>query len=883
MRFALMLCMFSVGAFAFGEEPGNGDSNAASGKDLFEKQILPVLVKNCYECHSKESETIEGGLELDSPAGLLRGGDSGPMYEPHQSDQSQLLRVLRHADDASGMPPDEKLSDEVIAAFAHWIRLGAPDSRKDTGPTAKAQRLSKAKSHWSFVPPQPVEPPVVHDDNWARDPMIDNFVLAQLEERGLRPVADANRRTLARRVFHDLIGLPPSPRHVDAFLADESPAALEALVDELLDSPQFGERWGRHWLDVVRFAESSGMEFNFTYPHAWPYRNYVIDSLNADKPYDVFLREQIAGDLLPGGDDESPSAAEARRVAPSMLAFGPKRHNSSGMAFRFDIADDQIDVITKSTLALTVSCARCHDHKFDPIPTKDYYALAGIFLSTEPLYGTIKQKYSNTPTDLLPIGQDAQAMHDAAEKYETKISDAEKSLADKQDELNKAVETEKLAAKEKDSADELLAATADRESATKAEGDSAESDLAVSAAPEQDARRRLEQAVAELTDASARVAALKAEIESLEAGAKEITENRPPRPRYAMSVRDREKPSDTKLAVRGDFRSLGEVVPRGFLTVVNVPNVAPIDPAHSGRRELAMWITSPDNPLAARVMVNRIWHHLFGRGIVPTVDNFGVIGIPPTHPQLLDTLALRFIDKGWSVKQMVRAIMLSRTYRLSSHIEEQNMAIDPDNQLLWRATPRRLSAEAIRDAILTVSGELDLRRPDESTVAALGDKLVRGIPTEKIQPPSNHRSVYLPVVRDYVPELFDLFDFPSPSLVSGRRAVTNVPSQALYLRNSTFVAEQAQCAAERLLASEETTGDTGRVALATRWALGREPSDAETTAALRLMDEIKQAETSDSKESQANDDTSASITAWSAWFLTLFTTAEFRYLVDVDT
>ena len=751
---ALLLIALSSG-FALGEEPASKESNDAaidSGTRLFEERILPVLVKHCYECHSKESETIEGGLELDSPTGMQRGGDSGSMFEAHHADRSELLRMLRHEDDVSAMPPDERLPDEVIAAFEEWINLGAPDSRQDSGPTAKEERLREAKKHWAFQAPQPVLPPAVNATDWSRDPRIDDFVLARLEAAGLKPAPDANRQTLVRRLYFDLIGLPPTPAQVDAFLADESPDALETLVDRLIDSPQFGGRWGRHWLDVVRFAESSGMEFNFTYPHAWPYRDYVIASFNADKPFDEFLREQIAGDLLSGDADESPERKQARLIAPSILAFGPKRHNSRGTELQMNVADDQIDVVFKSTMALTVSCARCHDHKFDPIPTTDYYALAGIFLSTEPLYGTIEQKYSNIPTELLPIGRDAEAMHAAAEQHDAALAEAEKQAAAGKQALAEATKAQQSAAKDKAGAEELLAAITARQDAAQ-DGD--QSDAAASELRE--AQMELDQFVAKADEATARVTALKDELKTLEANAAELKKNRPPRPKYAMTVRDRDKPADTKLAIRGDFRTRGDVVPRGFLSAVTVPDAAPVDPAGSGRLELAHWITSPDNPLTARVMVNRIWHHLFGRGIVPTVDNFGMLGKPPSHPQLLDDLALRFVQEGWSVKRIVRAVVLSRTYQLSSHVVPQNVAVDPDVELFWRQVPRRLDAEAIRDALLAVSGQLDLSRPDGSTVTGLGDQLVRGIPLEKLHPPSNRRSVYLPVFRDYVPELFDLF------------------------------------------------------------------------------------------------------------------------------
>ncbi|MCP4169283.1 MAG: DUF1553 domain-containing protein [Fuerstiella sp.] len=796
------------------------------------------------------------------------------MFKAHGTGENHLLQMLRHHDDVSAMPPKKKLPAEIIAAFEQWIRLGAPDSREGHGPTAKEQRLVKAKQHWAFQPPQVRALPVVTDKTWPLDETIDTFVLAAIEAEGIKPVGDANRQTLIRRLYFDLVGLPPSPQDVDEFVADPAADAVERLVDRLLTSPQFGERWGRHWLDVVRFAESSGMEFNFTYPHAWPFRNYVIDSFNADKPFDEFLQEQIAGDLLPTDGKESPAVAEARQIATSVLAFGPKRHNSSGTEFQMDIADDQINVVFKSTLAMTVSCARCHDHKFDPIPTADYYGLAGVFLSTEPLYGTIKQKYSNTPTDLLPIGENAQAKHDAIRKYDIELAAAEKALSARQDELKKATDAEKIAAKEKVIAEKLVAAVTARQDATQTNSADATG---------KDARSELDTAVAKLKTSRTALATLQAELGKVESKVAKLRKDTPPLPQYAMSVRDRAKPADTKLAVRGDFRNRGDVIPRGFLSAVNVPDAATIDPASSGRLQLANWIASPKNPLTARVMVNRIWHHLFGRGIVPTVDNFGIIGKPPTHPELLDMLALRFVDNGWSVKRMVRAIVLSRAYQLSSHASEQNMTIDPDNRLLWRTMPRRLEAETIRDAVLTVSGQLDLLRPAGSTVTGLGDQLVRSIAPEKIQPPSNHRSVYLPVVRDYVPELFDLFDFPSPSLVSGHRAVTNVPSQSLYLRNSAFVADQSNLAAERLLASKEATDDAQRAALAMRWTLGRIPSAAERDAALQLVNEVRQEEVAKAANSKEKVKAVPDRAAWSAWFLTLFTTAEFRYLADIDT
>jgi len=717
---------------------------------------------------------------------------------------------------------------------------------------SRAEEPKAGSSNWAFQPPQAAVLPEVENTDWPQSP-IDFFTLSKLKKVGLTPVADAGRGTLVRRLYFDLVGLPPTPNQVQAFLNDPAPDAVAKLVDELLASPRFGELWGRHWLDVVRFAESSGKEFNFSYPHAWPYRDYVIGALNADKPYDQFIREQVAGDLLLGAPDESAKDSEDRVVATSLLSFGTKRHNSSGMAYRMEIVDDQIDVTTRAFLAITVSCAKCHDHKFDPIPTKDYYALAGIFLSTEPLYGTIKQKYSNNPTDLLPIGRNGADLHAAAEAHEKKVEAAKKSGDEKKAELTKAEEAKK-------------------DAPTK--GIAKSEDAAPEAASSPPAEAETPENAGEPEEASeAMIARLKGELAPFEAAVKELEKNRPPRPPYAMSARDRADPADTKIAIRGELSQPGELASRGFLTAIPIPEVPAIDPKQSGRLQLANWMASRHNPLPARVMVNRIWHHLFGRGLVESVDNFGATGTPPSHQELLDTLAVEFMDDGWSIKQTIRKIVLSRTYQLSSATHEQGEEIDPENRLLWRSVPRRLPVEAIRDAILAVSGQLDIEPPGGSTVTGLGDQLVRGVDTEKLQPPSNHRSVYLPVIRDYAPEMFDRFDFPSSSLVSGKRAVTEVPSQALFLRNSKFVAEQAGHAARRLLADPAADNDASRVDLAMRWVFSRAATVAEQEGALALLALTRDTEA----EIEGRNES-----AWSTLFLSLFSTAEFRYLVDIE-
>ena len=848
LRFSCSVCLFLLVATCV---LANDASLDPAGVEFFEKHIRPVLVEKCFSCHSKDAEMLEGGLELDSSKGLANGGESGPVIDLENVEASLLLRTLRHTEDVAKMPPEEKLSDEVIAAFEQWIRIGAPDPRSESTKTAKELQQEERLSHWAFQPPQIHEPPTVQNTAWPRT-KIDAFTLAKQEALGLKPVADATRATLIRRLYFDLIGLPPTPAQVQAFVDNPSSDADVKLVNRLLASPRFGERWARHWFDVVRFAESSGKEFNFTYPHAWPYRDYVIDAFNADKSYDRFVCEQIAGDLLPDDPYGTYEDREDRLVATSMLSFGAKRHNSGGTGFRMEIVDDQIDVTCKAILGVTVACAKCHDHKFDPIPTKDYYSIAGIFLSTEPLYGTIKQKYSNSPTELIPIGPNGIAMHAAAEEYEKMINGIKTPWNAKKAELT-AAEAAKTAADTK---------IADAKKAVEAakEGDTAPAEA-------------LKKAQAELATANANIAKFKAELPPLEAAVKALEKGRPPRPPYAMSARDRPSPADTKVAIRGDLGQPGEDAPRGFLTALATPDVPTIDPKQSGRLQLAKWMTSRYNPLPARVVVNRIWHHLFGRGIVESVDNFGLMGTPPSHQELLDTLAVEFMEEGWSIKDSIRKIVLSRTYQLSCATSKQNQQIDPENRYLWCSKTRRLPAEIIRDAILAISGQLDIKRPVGSPVTALGDQMVRGVDTKKLQPPSNHRSVYLPVVRDYLPDMFDRFDFPSPSLVSGKRAVTNVPAQSLFLRNSEFVTQQADHAAKRLLANKSATDDAARVDLAMRWVFARAASEEEKQAALKLLEPILKSET-EIKDRDAK--------AWAALFQSLFATAEFRYLVDVQ-
>ena len=495
-----------------------------------------------------------------------------------------------------------------------------------------SKTVGEGGDRWFLEPVCRVELPDVEAPNWPRRE-IDYFVLAQLDSAGLVPVRDAGPRTLLRRIYFDLIGLPPSPEEIHTFLADESADRFERLVDRLLESPQFGERWGRHWLDVVRFAESSGKEFNFSYPHAWPYRDYVIDSLNADKPYDQFIREQLAGDLLHGNRPPEQQNDELL-IATGFLAIGPKRHNNGQRGFDADVVDELIDVTMRSVLGLTVACARCHDHKFDPISSHDYYALAGIFASTSPLYGTIAQKYSNHPTDLVAIGPHAQQRHAAAQEHDVKVKEAADQLSQEQEKLKQA--------------QEQLKPPAENSEQQPPTGDTDPTEVPASGEKETE------------------IAALKAQVAELEKAVEDLKASAPPRPGYTVSARDQAKPVNAKIAIRGNPGNLGEEVPRGYLHCVRLDSVPPPSAEQSGRLELAQWMTSRDNPLTARVMVNRIWRHLFGAGLVRSVDDFGQLGTPPSHPELLDWLASEFMSEDWSVKHMIRTIVLSRSYRLSS-------------------------------------------------------------------------------------------------------------------------------------------------------------------------------------------------------------------------
>ncbi|MDR3632506.1 MAG: DUF1549 domain-containing protein [Isosphaeraceae bacterium] len=791
-----------------GKPPGAAPPDVAitpEQEQFFETKIRPVLVTHCGKCHASNAEKLRGGLQLDTRDGLRLGGDSGPAIVPGQPDESRLLRAIRYRDDELRMPPKAKLPDAVVADFEAWITMGAPDPR--TGPAASAARpsidVAKGREFWSFRPPKASAPPSVRRTDWPRGD-IDRFLLAALEARGLAPVADADRARLLRRVTLDLIGLPPTPEELDAFLANDSPDALSKLVDRLLASPRFGERWGRHWLDVARYAESSG-KTNFTYPQAWRYRDWTIAAFNADKSYDQFVREQVAGDLLPAADDRQRAD---QIIATGFLALGSKAHDGENRGqFVLDVIDEQIEATTRAFLGLTVACARCHDHKMDPIPQRDYYALSGIFRSTQTCSGTLAGVFPNfnaSPLIELPAG--------------AKLPSAVPALTSEQ----RAAMEERLASlvRERD------------------------------AIPPGEANRD------RLRRANSMLATLRYRLLLDRPGG-------PPRA-FAMGVRERDETIDSPLYVRGELDQPGAVVPRALFRVICEEGTAPIAEG-SGRRELADRLASLSNPLTARVMVNRVWLHLFGRGLVPTPDNFGAAGARPSHPELLDTLAVDFMNDGWSTKRLIRRIVLSRAYGLDSAHDPRNFEADPDNALVWRMSKRRLDAEAVRDALLFVGGRLAIEPPIGSAVARVGEGLAFFVRVEGLDASDPHRSVYLPVVRDQVLESLALFDFADPSLVTGERATTTGPAQALYFLNGPLVIRQAEALADRVRASE--ADQSHRVDWAYRIALSRGPTAAERDRALTFLREF----------AARVEGTDPARGAWAAFCQTLLAGAEFRY------
>ena len=768
-----------LGIWPLAKAPGTAAAElTATDRQFFETRIRPVLVQHCYECHAADAEELAAGLRLDHREGMLAGGQSGTVVVPGDPDASLLIQALRY--DGLEMPPEQPLPATVVADFEHWVRRGANDPWE--APAAKPVDSTTPVNQplWSFAPLRQASPPAVTDKSWPRDP-LDHFVLARLEAEQTGPAGDASARDLARRLFFDLHGLPPTADELESFAtahAADGERAVASLVDRLLAAPQFGERWGRHWLDVARYAESNGndgLSRNATFPHAWRYRDYCIAAFNQDLPYDRFLAEQIAGDLLPS---DSSGQRDRRLIATGFLALAAKPAKAMNQNFDMDVVADQIDMIGRGVLGLSIGCARCHDHKFDPISTRDYYALAGIFQSTETLWGAAgHEKLTAPPTDLHVL------------KTPPHVPPPENF-----------VETVIL-----------------RDSAT--------------GVP------------------------------------KKIPDPKwPVGTPLAMGARDRPQPADSKINIQGESKKLGDQVRRGFLTALQPPATPEfaVSTRESGRLQLARWLTSTARPLTARVMVNRVWLQLFGRGLVGTPNDFGVYGERPTHPALLDHLADRFINEGWSIKRLIKAITTSRTYRLTSRDTPERVAADPENSLLSRHLRRRLDAESLRDAMLAASGQLD-RSPGDGSIIRHRDILVNL--AGNLHEPSNRRSVYLCYLRGSPPPSLAAFDLPDFSEPVGQRGVATVPGQALHLFNNPFVVGQAEHLAQRIY-SMAATGET-RVDLAFRFALGRSPDRREQEQATVVLAGL---------QSSLDEGETDSLQAWTGLCQGLLMTNEFRYV-----
>ncbi len=942
--------------------PAQSQELAPEDLEHFESKIRPVLVERCYQCHGADPERIRAGLALVDAEGLRAGGDSGAVIVPGAPDDSLLVEVLRYEGPIK-MPPDGRLPAAVVADFERWITLGAPDPRATDTPVVAARSDSggaydfgPGREHWAYRPMARAEPPAVANEAWVRGP-VDRFILARLEADGLAPVAPATKRQLLRRITFDLTGLPPTPAEIGTFLADTRPDAYERVVDRLLASPRYGERWGRHWLDVARYADSNGLDENVAHRNAFRYRDWVIEAFNRDQPYDRFVQEQIAGDLLPGGTDEE---RFVRLIATGFLTMGAKVLAEQDVdKMLIDIVDEQVNVVGRAFLAEPVGCARCHDHKFDPIPTADYYALAGIMRSTKTMGGEGTRWVERPLVDEATV-----EAYEAAQKEVEAAQDAVDAVVEAQNEIlrrpRRAVLAGYLLAAEEaypgwsddeqanrvalsDVAriaerDELEAAVLERwvrafyryREGPPVQGDApnpsvvfeiwdayaaadpgtyeqvtndlraliasekvliapltrslvrgpvpssleelawryaglfavieiawgehlqrlglkAEEDLSprdFRLPREQEELRRLvyggglcilclpqtdeeEQYPADVT---ADLVRLRAIVEEREAAS-------PPRPPYAMSVEEDEI-VDLPVHIRGSHLNLADTPqPRGFLRVTDhlVPP-PPIPEGASGRLELARWITHPEHPLTARVMANRIWHWHFGRGLVDTTSNFGTSGSAPTNVPLLDWLARRFIESGWSVKTLHREMVLSSTYRLSTDYSEANAAVDQGNLLHWRMNRRRLEVEPIRDALLQLAGTLDLTmggRVEEYNprgyVFSEGSTFGR---FDYYAAP--RRSVYMPVVRNAIYDIFAGFDFGNASDSVGGRPSTVVPSQALLMMNSGFVETQAGAFAQRLLAMP-ARNSTERIQAAFVEAYGRPATVMEVEDSLAFL------------------------------------------------
>lgn len=848
--------------------------------EFFEIRIRPLLVKKCFACHTN---LRMGGLQLDSREGLLKGGNSGPAIMLGDPDNSLLIQAVRRTHERIKMPPPGKLPDEEIADLATWVKTGAiwPEARAVVSPSNQKGEYvitAEQRAFWAFQPVRKPPLPRVKDHAWPKSP-LDHFILSKLEEKVLRPVRPAKKRALIRRATFDLVGLPPTPEEVDAFLSDSSPDAFAKVIDRLLASPHYGERWGRYWLDYARYADEKLARADAKYANAFRYRDWVIQAFNDDMPYDLFVKAQIAGDLI------KPENNENLKAGLGFFGLTPQDQ------------DDRVDVTTRVFLGLTGGCARCHDHKYDPIPTKDYYSLLGIFRSTE--YHESSLAPESLVDDYQQRKKRIEAQKEAIKEFtEKQTSELGEILAGKTSKYMVAawnvITGSKPAVRAASEEDKLDSETLERW--IKYLQKSGKEHPYLKAWDELLARGGTLDEVKGIADPfQALVLSLNAEKKAIDdrnyvalGGAKGIKETKsrqftnieslevkkyylwrdlfsepytreafkaeggvfyygpkqidrflsgewkdhlqsmraelamlektlPPQYPFLHAIQDSEKVANAKVEIRGDPETLGEEAPRRFLAVL-CDGECPQFMRGAGRLDLADAIASPKNPLTARVMINRIWQLHFGQGIVRTPSNFGLLGDRPSHPELLDYLSSRFVENNWSIKAMHKEIMLSATYALSTEESPRNIAQDPENRLFWRANMRRLDAESLRDTLLTVSGNLDLSM---------------GGPAAPLTDDNKRRTVYGYISRNKLDRMLQLFDFPDPNTTSERRLVTVGPLQQLYFMNSSFVALQAKVLAERL--NGAARDDIEKITLAYRLLFGRLPTQSQIRLGLDFL------------------------------------------------
>lgn len=808
---------------------GQSLDQSGEGVALFRSRVAPVFESRCQGCHNNLLKF--SGLSLENRDGFRRGGLHGPVVTPGDPLGSRLYRKVARLEKPSMPMQGDPLTDEEVSSIKKWIELGSPwpeDPADESEERRKASRLAMMKRledrrvitdedrrWWSFRPPTRPPVPRVQNSRLVYTP-IDAFLLAKLEQKGLKPAPVATKETLIRRLSFDLTGLPPRPEDVERFLQDDSPDAYHKLVERLLDSDRYGERWGRHWLDVVRYADSDGYEYDAIRKNSWRYRDYVIRAFNQDKPYDRFIREQIAGDELPDFDHDSLTALGFLRSGPFIGDMVLMQNEMT----RADELDDIVSTTGLAFLGLTIGCARCHDHKYDPIPQKDYYRLVAVFAPAQ------RKELPLAPPDLV---RDYEA---AVAKIDQRIEDLKARVKAIQKPTRELLLQEKYKKLPEDVQIALKTPKEQRSEAQKLQADQVAYSIGVAdseiekALPEED-RKKIE--------------LLGREIDELE-------KSKPPALPAAHGVKEAGgAPPPTYFLHQGSTQSKGSEIGPGALSVLVPPGedlaFPEPEPGKSSGRRLAFanWLARPDNPLTARVMVNRIWQHYFGRGIVGTPSDYGRMGEPPTHPELLDWLAVEFVERGWSIKAMHRMIVTSRFYMQDSKFSSaSNHKIDPENTLLWKMPLRRLEGEAIRDSILSVSGALNLKMGGPPIFPEVDPEVLKGAayqvwPKTTDGPEMWRRSVYVAQMRSIIAPIMDLFDPPDNVASCARRSVTTVAPQALQLLNNKFVAGQAEIFADRLR-NEAGRDVESQVGLAFRLALGRSPRPPEVQAAMQFLE-----------------------------------------------